>query len=352
MTNVKKQLYILTDADGHFHLSMPDLVRFESMDVGKMVRLFEGYGFEVRVRKFHELALDPALAGTYIVYQTSEKRGLFYKRYIEDIVYALEMLGAIPLPRFAYLKAHHNKVYSEMLRSSFRNPDLKTLSARWFGSEEEALMEMPRKYPVVMKSAAGSGSDGVFLARNEDEYLHCARLISHVVVGPDWTTVAKLGIKEIIRRSLAFAVPRFRLNDPPVRESILVQAFVPDLKGDYKVLYYGGKYFLLYRQNREGDFRASGGGKLFEVPEAEQEGLLDFAKLCVEEIKFPMIGIDVAFDGSRYHLLEFQMIHLGPYTMQAAKYWHTWEDGGWVRHEGKADVEEEYCRSIAEFMRG
>ncbi len=345
-----KELYILTDGDGDFLVSMEDLVHFTSMDVPKMKALFEKSGFTVQVKKFGELDLGQDFRGRHVVYQTSEKKGPFYKHYVEDVVYFLERHGAILLPPFGHLKAHHNKCYMEMMRRDFRNPELKSLQAWCFGSVEEAVAGMPSRFPVVLKQVAGSGSEGVYLARNAEEYGRHARAISQTSLGPGWPEVAKEGIKQAIRKGLSPVVAKYRKTDPPVRQPVVVQEFLPGLAGDYKVVVFGGKYYILYRQNREGDFRASGGGRLFVVPEKDRIGLLDFARKAVQEIDFPMLGLDIAFDGSRHHLFEFQMIHLGPYTLQAAEFWHEYRDGKWVRFDGKSDLEVEFCRSICEHV--
>ncbi|HAL92746.1 MAG TPA: hypothetical protein DCM68_06960 [Verrucomicrobia bacterium] len=329
---------------------MEDLVHFTSMDVPKMKALFEKSGFSVRVATFGGLDLGQDFRGKYVVYQTSEKKGPFYKHYVEDVVYWLERHGAICLPPFEHLKAHHNKCYMEMMRRDFKNPELKSLRSWCFGSVEEAVAGMPSQFPVVLKQVAGSGSEGVFLARNPEEYRRHARAISQTALGPGWPAVALEGLKQAIRRGLSPVVAKYRKTDPPVRQPVVVQEFVPNLAGDYKVVVFGGKYYILYRQNREGDFRASGGGRLFVVPEADREGLLDFARKVVEEIDFPMLGLDIAFDGSRYHLFEFQMIHLGPYTLQAAEFWHENRDGKWVQFNGKSDLEVEFCRSLCEHI--
>lgn len=343
---MSKELYILTDGDGDFLISMEDLLHFTSMDVSKLKALFEQNGFQVHVRKFGELDLEQDFHGKHVLYQSSEKKGPFYKHYVEDLVHFLERRGAILLPSFSHLKAHHDKCYMELLRREFRNPELKTLRSWGFGSVEEAIAGMPAQFPLVLKQVAGSGSEGVYLARNAEEYRRYARMISQAALGSGWTEVARAGIKQAIRKALSPLVPKFRKTDPPVRQSLTVQEFVPHLAGDYKVVVFGGKYYILYRQAREGDFRASGGGRLFVVPEPERKGLLDFARKAVLEIDFPLLGLDIAFDGSRYHLFEFQMLHLGPYTLQAAEFWHEYRDGQWVRFDGKSDLEVEFCRSL------
>lgn len=343
-----QELYILTDGDGDFLVSMKDLVHFTSMDVPKMKKLFEANGFTVRVSKFGELDLNQDFRGKHVLYQTSEKKGPFYKRYIEDVVYYLERRGAIPLPPFEYLKAHHNKCYMEMMRGDFVAPELKSLRSWCFGSAEEAVRGMPSRFPVVLKQTGGSGSEGVYLARNPAEYHRCAMAISQTVLGTSWPEVARQGIKQELRKMLSPFVAKYRRNDPPLRQPVVVQEFLPGLAGDYKVVVLGGKYYILYRENREGDFRASGGGRLSVVPEQDRFGLLDFARKVVQEIEFPILGLDIAFDGARYHLFEFQMIHLGPYTLQAAEFWHEYRNGEWVRFDGKSDLEVEFCRSICE----
>lgn len=350
METMSRRILILTDGGGDFLVSMEDCVHFTSMNVSKMRRLFEDAGCEVTVSSFGALDLNQDFHGEYVLYQTSEKRGPFYKRYIEDVVSHLDRRGAVLLPKFAYLQAHHDKCRMELLRHEFRNPELRTLQAWCFGSEEEALDGMPAAFPLVLKQTDGSGSEGVYLARNAEEYRQAVRAISRVAIGPSAGAVARAGLKQFIRAGLSPLVRRFRLNDPPIRRPVVVQKFLPGLAGDYKVVVFGNKYYILYRKNRTGDFRASGGGKLFVVPEAEREGLLEFARKAAAEIDFPIVGLDIAFDGTRYHLFEFQMIHLGPYTLQASEFWHEYRDGRWVQFNGKSDLEVEFCRSLLGVM--
>jgi glutathione synthase/RimK-type ligase-like ATP-grasp enzyme len=347
---MSKELYILTDGAGDFLISMEDLLHFTSMDTAKLKALFEKQGYGVHILPFGELDFGQDFRGKYFLYQTSEKRGPFYKHYIEDIMYFLERQGAILLPGFEHLKAHHDKCFMEILRLEFKDPALKSLRSWCFGSVEEALAGMPGPFPLVLKQSAGSGSEGVYLARNATEYRKYAQMISHVAMGADGCAVAREGLKQAIRKALSPVVKKFKKLEPPVREPVVVQEFVPDLAGDYKVVVFGGKYYILYRQNRENDFRASGGGKLFVVPEEQREGLLEFARKAVQEIDFPLLGLDIAFDSTRYHLLEFQALHLGPYTLQAAEFWHEYIDGKWVQFDGKSDLEVEFCRSLSEHI--
>ena len=78
--------------------------------------------------------------------------------------------------------------------------------------------------------------------------------------------------------------------------------------------------------------------------------LLDFSKKVVNEIDFPIIGMDIGFDGKNFHLIEFQMIHVGPYTLQRSDYYFVWEDDAWKCNYEKSDLELEFARSIKEFI--
>jgi hypothetical protein len=129
-----------------------------------------------------------------------------------------------------------------------------------------------------------------------------------------------------------------------------VQTFINGLNGDYKILAFGKKFYTLYRKNRANDFRASGSGLLYEVKDEEQIGLLDFARKLTCEIDYPILGLDVGFDGEKYHLIEFQMIHLGPYTLQVSTYWHEYIEGKWIKFTGKSNLEEEFSRAIMEYI--
>ncbi len=78
-------------------MSKADLRNFTSMDVNIISDWFRGKGYEVSVCKFSKLDLTICYKGYYIMYQTSEAPGAFYKRYIEDIVFYLEKQGAVVL---------------------------------------------------------------------------------------------------------------------------------------------------------------------------------------------------------------------------------------------------------------
>jgi glutathione synthase/RimK-type ligase-like ATP-grasp enzyme len=348
-----KRLIILTDEALQFLISIPDLKNYVSMDINKIKNYFTEKDYHVTLQKFGSLDMSDDYKGVFIIYQTSETPGAFYKRYIEDLVYFLDQKGAVVLPGYELLKAHHNKIFMEMMRSQFRDNSLKSIRSTCYGSWVDA-NNYNKPFPAVVKQSSSSGSAGVFLVRNRKEYERIIRKAGKVVIGQGLTDVVihflKISVKKFIKYLYPSKSKLLEFNTAPVSTSIIVQPFIEGLSGDYKVLIFGAKYYTLYRQNRENDFRASGSGRFYDVPPEDHEGLLNFARKITGELDFPMFGMDIAFDKHQYHLLEFQVIHMGTPPLQRSKYWHEYHDGKWVRIDGTSDLEEEFSRSIDEYI--
>lgn len=348
-----ERLIILTDSDSRFLVSIADLKNYTSMDVNKIRMYFETNKFKVDVLKFYELDLTNNYSGIFFLYQISEAPGSFYKKYIEDIIFFLEKQGAIVLPKYEYLKAHHNKVYMEMMRTRFSDDSLKTIKSKCFGSWKDA-QNIETNFPVVVKLASGAGSSGVFLIKDKKDYYKCIKDKGRFIYSDNLVNLlisfTKNVIKKLKRKISPSSSGYLKNSNLSFSKSMVVQTFIDGLKGDYKVLIFGNRYYTLYRKNRDNDFRASGSGKLFEVAENEHEGLLNFARKITFEIDFPILGIDIGYDMKEYHLIEFQMIHIGPYTLQASNFWHEFQNGKWIRFNGVSDLEEEFSRSIHNFI--
>ena len=349
-----KSLIILTDEQSEFLVSRADPGRYTSMDVEKTMNYFKTRDFSVRVCKFSELDLRDDYRGVYVLYQSSETPGGFYKRYIESIIYFLEKMGAITLPKYEYLRAHHDKVSMEIMRTGFSDSALKTLENRPYGSWVDAL-KYDSVFPVVVKAASSSASAGVFLARNKEEYDKIVRKAGKVIVAGGLADLFTGWIKTQSKRLIKAIDPSknkyyWKYNTTPLSMPLVVQPFVDGLGGDFKVLFFGGKYFSMYRKNRENDFRASGSGSFLGVPDDKFDGLLNFARKVTEEINFPMIGMDIGFDGKEYHLIEFQMIDMGTSALQRSEFWHEFKNGKLLRFDGKSDLEEEFSRSVLTFI--
>jgi glutathione synthase/RimK-type ligase-like ATP-grasp enzyme len=348
-----KRLILLTDEDSEFLVSKADFKNFTSMDVGKITSCFGDMGYSVSVFKFSKFNLKEDYRGVYVLYQSSEAEGSFYKRYIEDLVYFLEKQGAVVLPKYELLKAHHNKVFMELLRSKFTDNSLKTINTLCYGSWVDA-KNYNSDYPVVIKRISTTAGEGVYLAQNRNEYLKKTKKAGRMIVAMSLVDHCTVSVKNMVKKIIKFFLPNrskyVQYNTTPISSPIIVQNFIGGFSGDYKVLIFGRKYYTMYRKNRNNDFRASGSGQFYEVPDQDQEGILNFAKKITSEIDFPIFGIDIGFDGKAYHLLEFQVIHIGTSALQRSKFWHEFHDAKWNKHEGVSNLEEEFSRSINGFI--
>jgi hypothetical protein len=233
------------------------------------------------------------------------------------------------VPRFEIVRAHHNKVVQEVLRSTLPITGHEGPSARVYGTLDELIGEASQmRLPAVVKAAEGAGSRNVFLARSQDSLLQIARRMSRT-----WHTVD--AGKEFVKRM----VRPYHKRRSNHRGKFIVQEFVPDLTGDYKILVYGRRYYVLERRNRPSDFRASGSGR-FSYPEAAPPGLLEAARAITCALKVPFVSLDVAVSNDRVYLLEWQGINFGNYTLERSS-WHFIErDGVFTRQDGASELEE------------
>ncbi len=110
------------------------------------------------------------------------------------------------------------------------------------------------------------------------------------------------------------------LPDSKFRKKFIIQNMVENLDGDWKVLIYGDKYYVLRRENRKNDFRASGSG-LLSYKRDLPNGLLDFAKDIYSKFRLPNLSVDIGWDGIRFFLLEFQALYFGTYTIEHSEFY-------------------------------
>ncbi len=336
-----EKMLIIKDMLDWFWATYPTADRAVSLDVAKMKEYFSKEGFDVEITSYNSFDFDKDYENYYVLYGSAEDFCGGSKDYIEDVLVWLQIKGAYLIPKFQYFRAHHNKVMMEILRKGFQDPHLKTIHTRTYSSLE-AISGKEKHFPVVVKTAAGAGGGGVFLAHNENELYKVAEKISRLVNKQEYYLRRVFNI----RQQLLKKQPN-RINNT----KFIVQNYIPNLTGDYKVLVFGDHYFVLRRLNRDGDFRASGSGKFADILENELEGLLNFARLCKSEIPTPHLSLDICFDGHDYHLIEFQCLTFGFKAMSLSEFHFIPADAGWKRIDGKVSPEEEFCQAVTYFLR-
>ena len=277
--------------------------------------------------------------GQYILYQSSEDLELHYKDYIEDILLGLALQGAYLIPDFPKFRAHHNKVFMEILRDMCPSPVIKNVVSWGYGTLEDFKKDL-HQLPVelVIKPASGARSLGVRLVRGSAAQLRCARRISRSVSFMEW-------VKNIINNMIQKNYREKSIH----RRKFVVQELIPGLAGDYKILVYGEKYYGLYRENRKKDFRASGSGKFYYRKDLP-EGLLDFAEQVIKIFDVPFISLDIAFSQGKFYLIEFQFISFGNYTLEKSSHYFARRNGKWVCTEEQPNLEREFVRSVVKYI--
>lgn len=358
-----KNILIITDEQGHLLGKLFGTKENNKtgavLDLEKCKSYFQKYGFEVEIKRYIDVDLDKDYENYIIVYSSSEDRGLFIKEYYEDILLGLQLRGGKLIPRFDLFRSHHNKVYQEIMRRNFNNAALKLpVSMVCYDYRKIELDKIT--YPCVVKTSAGAGSKGVSLAKNAEQLKKVTKNLSKQKYYN-----FRYGSVEAIKNSKIYYILKCIKNvikrenvEPYVGNALynnkfIIQEYISDLSGDYKVLYYFGKYYILYRKNRDVDFRASGSGK-FEFPRDVKrvEKVLRLAKEAVEELDAPILSLDIGDDGDNCYLLEYQAVDFGNYTIQFSDcYYIVTEKGDWEMVDGQSEVELEYCRAVSEYSR-
>jgi hypothetical protein len=338
---VPEKIIALVDYRGHFWSSVRrnDI----GMDLDRLEAGFTKEGLAVEFLRFPEVDLRKrSFAGLPVVYQSSEDRGSLYKGYIEDIILGLTLRGAVPVPRYECLRAHHNKVFMEILRDVSDDARLQGVRARGFGTlEDYERYHESTDATQVIKSAEGCRSLGVALLDSASARRRLPPKLSrsfHLI------DAAKNRAKVRLRP--------WYVAKSDHRRKFVVQEFVPSLTCDFKVLVYWDRTYVLQRGVREHDFRASGSG-LFEYRKDLPDGLLDFVQEVFRGFDVPCISIDLAWTGSEFLPLEFQFVLFGTYTLERAPFYFVKAESGdrWTVVEKPSELEEVFAHSVVAFLR-
>ncbi len=342
------KLFLLTDYKGRFGSRHDDRPYRSGMNLQVLKSAFMDSGFDAEYLSFSDVnPADAFWKGSVVLYTSSEDPGLIYKEYIEDIVFSLSNAGAEVIPRFEFLRANNNKVFMELLRDLMPENIRGNLFSYHFGTLEEiAAKESEIKYPVIIKGFYGAQGRNVFLARNPGELQKIIkRKIS--LKSPVW-----LRIKEYLRQLKHEGYKR----DSFYRGRFVVQKFIPGLKNDWKVYFFGNKAFVFYRPvfpDRE--FRASGGGYdnyKYGTDAGIPDGLLDFGWQIFLGLRVPNVSMDIAWDGNLFYMLEFQCVYFGTAGI-LGKYSPVCflnNGAGWSVINNEGIIEKVYAESVAWFL--
>lgn len=325
------RVYIATLPNGFFGSSGAS---WRSLSVEKISQGLKQGGYRVDETTIDKV-LDLDLRAEDIVFYTSSDDEII-RSYVKDHVYLISRFCHVA-PSLDALMAHENKGFQQLYRKVKRFGDL---DGTYFFHLDEA----PDDYPYVYKTVTGAGSSGVELIKN---------------IGDE--KKIKNNFRISLRRFLALVARYFKLNASEFRiyhyrhkgKSLSVaQNFIPGLLGDYKVLVFGEKYFVLERRIAKGSFKASGSGN-FVIPSSLEElpeGLCSYARRIYHLLDVPYASLDVAVSDDGFHLIEYQATNFGPYTLVSSKGYFCEGESGWIFNEGKSDLEECFSEALLYYV--
>ncbi len=335
------KLFILTDYKGIFGSKWNAVPYRSGMDLEIMRNEFLNAGFSVSIMTFAEAANNGTIQkGDFVIYTSTEDIGYYYKSFIEDVIYYLELIGVITIPSYSILRANNNKVFMELAVNHFIGSNDAHINAKVYGTKEEAVQNMKDlTFPQVIKSSQGAMSRGVRLARNPNQFLRA-------ITNHNRTKSLYNEFKDFIR---GYKYKGYQ-QESKHRKKFISQSFIPNLNNDYKILIFGDKYFIFSRPVRKNDFRASGSGNknyTFGSACIYPKGIFNYAKSIYDKFDLPHLSLDIAFDGRRFYLIEWQGIYFGTVGVIKSDVFFLQQESSWIQIPSNQSLEKIYCESIA-----
>ena len=334
------KIIILTDYKNHFETKYSAVPYRSGFDKKALKSYFSDFEIEIEFKAFSEIDFENnEIKNQYFLYTSSEDKHVFYKGYIEDVVYGIHLAGGKPLPGYKYLKAHHNKVFMEVLRSQSKLDSIKNIKSKLYGTYEEFIKDkFTIQNSIVVKPAEGSMSKGISL---------------HSTLNSAKKAIKNISKSQLIFQDLKDYFRRFKhqgyITNSKHRKKFITQNYVENLKGDWKILIYGNRYYVLNRENRKNDFRASGGGHLSYNKEVPNH-LLDFSKDIFDELDVPNLSLDIGLSNCELYLIEFQALFFGTYTLEYSEHYFRKEELSWQIVEENSILEKVYVESIHSYI--
>ncbi|MHB8111273.1 MAG: ATP-grasp domain-containing protein [Syntrophorhabdaceae bacterium] len=323
----KPQVLLITDFRG---LIPQRIMHWDGYDLDILKKTLEQGGVEAKILGAHAVSFreNPTENRAAAIYASSQMP--IYKQYLQDIIANLHFSGVRLYPGFDHMLAHEDKAFQAF---RLQRTDIAAPRSSVFGDKMHAYEFLTKaSYPLVGKTASGYASRGVQLIRDEAEgKAFVNRNMKHRVL--------QKGRNKLTRVWQRVFPPH------PVLGLVIFQEYVPNLKGDWKVLIWGDNACGLHRENRPHDFRASGSGRItfVDVP----TDVLDFAYRALEKLELPWGSFDIAYTDGQCLLLEYQAIHFGLTTAERGVHYYVRNaPGQWQKHIGKIQVETEMANIV------
>lgn len=336
------RILLLTDYRSQFYFSTK--YRGASVNISRLEKIFKESNFSLTVRKFSEINFrEENYEGNFILYNSSEDPLLRYKGYIEDIILGLHYQGAVLIPSFYYFRAHQNKVFMEIIRDLLLKNNAGNILSKVYGTYEDYLTDLNNEkleQRFVIKPNFGTRSKGIKLLTSPKDKKNYPFKLS----------------RTFTLHNIKWAISRFFTDKPYTRQSnnrksFIVQNFIDNIEGDFRIIVYHQKYYVLYRKNRKDDFRASGSGN-FEFNVTLPYGLLNFAQNIFSKLNVPYASFDIGHKDGNFFLFEFQFMCLGQFAFEKSKWFFRSNSKlEWEKIYETPDLEKEIANSVINYIK-
>lgn len=338
-----KEIFILVDYKEFFGLKHFANPYRSGMEKGLLSKYFENHGYKAIYIPYNRINNNLSdLQNKNVIYNSSEDIGYYYKSYIEDVIYSLEINKVNVIPPYKFLRAHNNKTFMELLSQSLNNET--NLKSYVLGSLRDYLKIKDQiSFPCVYKTSGGASGVGVFLARSHSELVKIIKRKGLV-----------LKIKEIIKDNLRPFLHKGYVTEDLYRKKFIIQEFIPNLKNDWKVYVLGDKIYIFNRPIQKGrGIKASGGGYdnyFYGRAANAPDGIYEFAYNFFLKMNIPHVSVDIAFNGEKFFIIEYQAIHFGTAGIPYSDGYYRKHEGQWGFVESKLDTEQVYAESIIWYL--
>lgn len=253
--------------------------------------------------------------------------------YLKDILFYLKD-KCLLIPTYEMLLSYENKGFQEVLR---KKKNIDNLDSSYLFDMEN----IKKDYPFVFKTIDGSGSAGVKLIKSESDFMKVKNTIHKLTV--------ERKIKNIIRKNQLSPLD-YKLYKSNYKnyKRFITQRFIENLTCDYRVLIVGQKFYVMRRDVRDGDFRASG-SKKFNYNDAPLE-VLNFAKEIQEKLDNVYISIDIALKEKNPYLIEYQGTNFGSSVLRNSEGYYRFLNDNWEYIKEKSYLEETFSVGYLDYL--
>ncbi len=199
-----------------------------------------------------------------------------------------------------------------------------------------------KEFPVVAKLRTGSGSSNVKLINNEHELKRYAKLMFGRGINSTPSTTFKLksnlnstkSLDEFfkrIKRIPEFLFSRTQAKSLPNEKGyVYLQEYIPNVNYDLKIAVVRDKLSFVARGTRPGEFRASGGGKLFYDKALVTKPIIDSAFKAFDALGSECTGLDMITDPRSNTPVIFEISYGFSHTAQLSAGGYFNRSGAWI----------------------